>query len=593
MTKVLFVLAVVPIVLAAAPASAPTIDAFLSPGYPTEIVSAKKADRIAWTAYERGRRNVYTAAAPAFAPVRLTNVTKDDGVELSDLAISDDGRVVTFVRGTAPNRAGWVADPTSNPAGAERTVWAVSTAGGAARDLGEVTTPKLSPDGRSVVFARDGQIFNYRTSQAPAASRPIANAVPLIKAWGTNRDPVWSPDGTKVAFVSDRVDHSFIGIYDMATKDLRFLAPSVDHDTSPTWSLDSTRVAFIRRPGTPFGQQAHQGSGGIGNPDGPAYDPLAALRGGGGRGGRGRGQQSSRGDDPRAGLYASAFAGGYTMSFWVGDAATGSAHEFWHDTKDDKEFNAIAAIEWADADHVIFQAEPQEWTRWYSVSVSSAQPRPVTLTPGDGAVEAISVSSDGKQLFYETNAGDIERRHIWKVPTAGGDAEPVTHGETIETYPAVLASGAFVAELGGDAKRPFGVGIVSTGGGSPKYVYPPLDGFPTDAEVVPQLVITKAPDGTEIHNQIFLPKDLRPGERRPAIVFVHGGPVRQMCSATTTCTSTTSRTPSISGSRRRVTSSCRSTTAAASATANRSGWRRTPAGAATPSIRTCSRAAST
>ena len=49
-----------------------------------------------------------------------------------------------------------------------------------------------------------------------------------------------------------------------------------------------------------------------------------------------------------------------------------------------------------------------------------------------------------------------------------------------------------------------------------------------DAQVVPQLVVTKAPDGLEIHNQLFLPKDLKPGEKRPAIVFVHGGPVRQM-----------------------------------------------------------------
>src|SRR5438067_1087888 len=35
----------------------------------------------------------------------------------------------------------------------------------------------------------------------------------------------------------------------------------------------------------------------------------------------------------------------------------------------------------------------------------------------------------------------------------------------------------------------------------------------------------------EIHNQLFLPPDLKPGERRPAIVFVHGGPVRQMLPA--------------------------------------------------------------
>jgi dipeptidyl-peptidase 4 len=52
-----------------------------------------------------------------------------------------------------------------------------------------------------------------------------------------------------------------------------------------------------------------------------------------------------------------------------------------------------------------------------------------------------------------------------------------------------------------------------------------------DAHVKPEIVITKAADGLEIHNQLFLPKDLKPGERRPAIVFVHGGPQRQMMPA--------------------------------------------------------------
>ena len=49
-----------------------------------------------------------------------------------------------------------------------------------------------------------------------------------------------------------------------------------------------------------------------------------------------------------------------------------------------------------------------------------------------------------------------------------------------------------------------------------------------DQHVKPEIVITRAADGLEIHNQLFLPKDLKPGERRPAIVFVHGGPMRQM-----------------------------------------------------------------
>jgi hypothetical protein len=47
------------------------------------------------------------------------------------------------------------------------------------------------------------------------------------------------------------------------------------------------------------------------------------------------------------------------------------------------------------------------------------------LTPGDGMVEQISLSSDGRQLFYATNAADIDRRHVWKgAAHAGGGSDP-------------------------------------------------------------------------------------------------------------------------------------------------------------------------
>src|SRR3954451_5087192 len=151
--------------------SSPTIEQFLMPGTPTEVVAAKKVERIAWAAYEHGLRNVYTAAGPGFVPVRLTNVTKDDGVELSDISISDAGGVVTFVRGTAPNRDGWIANPTADPAGAQRTIWAARTGGGAPWKLGEGTTPVLSPDGRTVAYARDGQIYAYGVRLPPSPLR--------------------------------------------------------------------------------------------------------------------------------------------------------------------------------------------------------------------------------------------------------------------------------------------------------------------------------------------------------------------------------------------------------------------------------------
>ena len=118
------------------------------------------------------------------------------------------------------------------------------------------------------------------------------------------------------------------------------------------------------------------------------------------------------------------------------------------------------------------------------------------------------------------------------MPVSGGQPRQVTTGEGIETYPAPLASGKTLATLSADWRMPQSLGLWPLGptaAQAQKIVFPAsLEGFPRDAHVKPELVLTKAPDGLEIHNQLFLPKDIKPGERRPAIVFVHGGPARQM-----------------------------------------------------------------
>ncbi|HSM61727.1 MAG TPA: hypothetical protein VK849_13055, partial [Longimicrobiales bacterium] len=135
-----------------------SIDQVLSPGFPYELVSARGADRIAWIEYERGMRNVYTAAPPDFTPVRLTSYLEDDGVDLTGLQITEDGALVTFIRGHAPNREGWIANPASDPRGGERAVWAMSTVGGNPWRVTDVRDYALSPDGRWVAYAHDGQI---------------------------------------------------------------------------------------------------------------------------------------------------------------------------------------------------------------------------------------------------------------------------------------------------------------------------------------------------------------------------------------------------------------------------------------------------
>ena len=507
-----------------------TIEQVLNHAFTYELAAARKADRIAWLEYDQGRRNIYTAAAPNFKPARLTNFMDDDGIDLTSLQISDDGSVVVFVRGHDPNRQGWNADPTQFPDGLEQAIWAVRTREARPMRLVAAREPALSPDGKWVLYVKDGQIYEVAVPAAgkkgAGASAPLGigadgERTPLFRAWGTNGNPRWSPDSTKVAFVSERTDHSLIGVYDHASRKISYLAQSVDRDTSPAWSADGKRIAFIRRPGSTFTQITTAAQ----NPGRPGQPPFI-------RDFPGREQARPQTSQPMVtgpGWQEAKFADGHTLTFWVADVQSGKADKVWHNPLDDMAFRTINEIVWA-GDSLVFRLERDNWRHYFAVSVAGGQDTaPINLTPGEGEAESVGYSADGKYLYYATNVGDIDRRHLWRTPTAGGTPAQLTQGEGIETEPAVLASGDKVAVFYGDARQPRAVALVPATGGTAQIISakPPAS-FPFDAQVVPEQVILTAEDGLKFHCQLFVPKDIKPGERRPALLFSHGGPGRQM-----------------------------------------------------------------
>jgi dipeptidyl-peptidase 4 len=507
----------------------PTLQAFFDVASPLELTAAKRADRVAWVVYEAGRRNVYTAVAPDFRAVRLTRFEEDDGQEVSGVRLSDDGALVVFVRGHAPNRQGWVANPLHDPAGSERAIWAVNTSGGPAWRVAEGAAPALSPDGSTVLHVRNGAIFRALTAQNADPDSLQSGAKPFIRDMGILSSPVWSPDGSRVAFVSARGDHSYVGLYDVAARRVFWVSPDVDCDANPMWSPDGSRLAFLRRPGTPFGLQAPQPP--------PGAAPTQTCGAGGGV------IPADTALNQRAvpGLYRGTLPNRAALAIMVVDAAavgdidSPRARTLWHNEPEDRSFVGMSRVRWV-GDHIVFQLNPagDEWDRYWSLDTTSPQAQPVLLTTTDGLIEdatSVSFSADGRTMFYTTNAGDIERRHIWAVPVAGGTPVQLTSGADVETHPQPLASGRSVAVLHFGAQTPASVAIVPANGGAARRIYPDLTRFPTQAHVVPEILWLEAPDGMRFSNQLFLPPDIRPGEKRPALVFVHGGPARQMMPA--------------------------------------------------------------
>ncbi len=453
-----------------------TIGQVMSAPFASSPVASPTGTKVAWLENEQGKRNVFVASAPEWKAVRVTNFTQDDGQEIGELAWAHDGSYLVFVRGGDLENGGENPNPDMSPTTPEQEIWFANADGTALKKLTTGRAPAVSPMGGLIAFVRGGQIFTMQ---------PTGDEVKnVVTQKGHQEDLRWSPDGKSLAFVSARHGHSFVGVYSLMDKSLRYFDTSTDYDAEPAWSPDSAHLAYIRTASVT-----------------PKIGPGPHREG-----------------EP--------------WSIRVVDLKSGEAHVAFRATAGVgsvfRGLDARQQLWWTAGDQLIFPWEKTGWCHLYSAGATGGG-TPVELTPGEGEVEHAALSPDGKTVYYSTNIGDIDGRHLWSVGVESGTPKQLTSGERIDWAPAPASDGSglfFLSASYKDKAHP----MVRLSSGKVQSVadeLAPAD-FPAASLVKPQAVTITAADGMVVHGQLFLPSNSKAGERHPALAFFHGGSRRQM-----------------------------------------------------------------
>ena len=209
-----------------------------------------KSNYILFSSQSDGNQEVYQLNLTTGIAANLSQSDEDDGYP----RCSPDGRKIAF----ATNRGGFWEIYLMNADGSAQQNLTKNRGGNGYMDW--------SPDGQKLVFAstRDGQRYkearealtgDVSTDVELRRNGQMNNEIYMIRADGTGLKkltnhpaedvhPVWSPDGRKIAFASERDGNRQIYVMNADGTNLVRLMSNRWYDDYPAWSPDGSQIAF-------------------------------------------------------------------------------------------------------------------------------------------------------------------------------------------------------------------------------------------------------------------------------------------------------------------------------------------------------------
>ena len=202
--------------------------------------SQRHASAIAWT--PDGRELVYASTKEG----KLWTVSADGGKARA----TDEGTGTHHSPAVSPDgtRVAYVSER-----GEHVDIIVADIAGRWTRTISEsdeyVMQPRWSPDGRHLLYGQWPHYDMPWDERAIVVADIETGALRLLAGGArvVHGDAVWSPDGTQIAFVSDR-DHEYANLWvmDADGSNARCLAREANRHLTPAWSSDGQRIAYIR-----------------------------------------------------------------------------------------------------------------------------------------------------------------------------------------------------------------------------------------------------------------------------------------------------------------------------------------------------------
>ena len=437
---------------------------FLDYSFPSQLNASSTEAAICWAESDEGVRNLYYALGPDYNPVQLTDYAEDDGQAILQPIFTKDHKAILYVRGSAANRQGEFPNPTSNPEWPDQSIYMAEMETRQSKKLGQGHSPLIYKN--KIVYLNSGKAY--------IMDMKGENQALLFEARGQIGSLRLSPDKSTLAFVSQRGDHSFIGVYDMESGELNFLDPGIDRDSNPVWSPDGKSLAFLRIPYDEYLIFIPRREG----------LPFKIMKA-----------------DPNSGKVAEIFRA---------DLGSGSVY---------RNISARNQLFWTADEKIVFPWEKEGWTHLYAVPADGGKAE--SLTPGRHEVQYVAQSPDRKTMIFNSNQGDPHRQHIWAYD---GKLRPLSSGASVEWSPFIDSGGQSFC-LGSTAKNPADVKRIGNDGLIPVTEEPE---YPESNLVVPIAVELIAEDGLKTYGQLFMPSNIKAGEKLPGLLYFHGGSRRQM-----------------------------------------------------------------